>query len=144
MTDDTAYVQGFLDRGLPVPDGDYSCPDGAVIPGAYIERAKAAGREQDYPGDGFRLSEGPGAARITFRDGSYVILSGYITPGPRPPGEGVPGDVLLGKNGNCITLPGPAAAPRFEAGGIGYGVQVNGGTGTGTIWLDPGTAGAPR
>jgi hypothetical protein len=129
MRDDTAYVQDFLDRALPVPLGEYYCPDGLVLPAEYIKSAKAAGREPDASGDAFLLSSGPlgVGAKITFRSGAYVILSGYVLP-PRDGGEAT-GDILMGKNDCAITIPHPDAA-RIE-GGMGYGVPVNGAMGTG-------------
>lgn len=121
---DTAYVQDFLDRGLPVPVGEYYCPDGLVIPAAYIKRARAAGREPDAPGDMFLLSEGPvgAGAKITCRSGGYVILCGYIAP-PSGGGE-VTGDILIGKNDCVITIPCPSAAVLEDI-GYGYAVPVN-------------------
>jgi hypothetical protein len=116
--DDTACVQDFLDRGVPIPADEYYCPDGLVIPAGYIERAEAAGRKPDAPGGLFLLSGGPAGtgAKITFRSGGHVLLSGYIGP-PRDGGPAT-GEILLGKDDCVITYPSPAS---FEGAGISHG-----------------------
>lgn len=76
--DDTAYVQGFLDQGVPLPPGDYRCPDGVTVPGDYCELATAAGRT---PGDdgSFRVADAP--AVIRFRVGHADLSAAWAHPG---------------------------------------------------------------
>lgn len=113
MTDDTAYVQDLLDKGLLIPEGNYDCPDGVTIPGDYIERAIAAGRGADERG-GLRLAQEPGFATIRFAGGGYVDLCGWIYP-PLRPGEGPPPGIGIGKDGCCVTYYGTESS--FDVGG---------------------------
>jgi hypothetical protein len=71
--DDTEFVQGFLDRGEPIPDGDYWCPDGVTIPAGYVAKAQALGREQ--------------------REGSYPLADGRVTIAYRSGDARASGDV---------------------------------------------------
>lgn len=120
MTDDTAYVQDLLDKGLPVPMGEYICPDGVTLPGDYCARARVAGRVPDEAyadREGFLLSEPPGA-RLNFAWGGCIILSGWAF----LPLEGNgTGSIGFGKDGCCITSPWPMPV---ELEGAGYGVPV--------------------
>lgn len=127
--DDTAYVQGYLDRGLPVPEGMYYCPDGVTLccPD-YFEQAEAAGREPDRSGGGFSLSEGPGYACLEFRWGGYTILSGWIA--PPADGSAPRGDIGIGVEDCAFRYPVPEPAALD---GIGYGVPAGDHTGTGMI-----------
>lgn len=117
--DDTAYVQDFLNQGLPIPLGEYYCPDGLVLPAAYIKSAKAAGREPDASGDAFLLSEGPlgVGARIEFRWGGWAILSGYVA--PPSCGAEATSDILIGKNNCGVTILSPDPL-TLDGGMVGY------------------------
>ena len=95
MSDDTEFVQGFLDRAEPIPAGDYTCPHGVEIPGAYWDRAVAGGREPG-PG-GFYLSDGE--ATIRFAGNGYVTIGAARVTGPSDL------DVMaqIGVNGTALT-----------------------------------------
>ena len=106
VSDDTEYVQGFIDRGEPVPMGEYDCPRGIAISDGYFAQAAARGRAADAPasgGRGFRLSEPPGAL---IRHGSgFLVLTGWIAPREDPgSGYGVSGEVQAA--GTCATTLG--------------------------------------
>jgi hypothetical protein len=109
--DDTAYVQGFIDKGALIPFGEYFCPDGVVFPGDYLDRARAAGRVPDpspeAPEGAFRMSDPPGA-KLTFAWGGAVELTGWILP-PREK-TASPGDILVGKDNCAFTFPHPPPA----------------------------------
>jgi hypothetical protein len=81
MTDGTAYVQGFLDRGERVPAGEYQCGEVLAVPGDYPGRARRAGREPDAPGGGFLLSEPPEYAVIRLAGGGRFMLCGRVSQG---------------------------------------------------------------
>jgi hypothetical protein len=102
VTDDTAYVQDFIDKGLPIPMGEYDCPGGLEFPGDYCDRARAAGREPDEPyadKGGFLLSEPPGA--VIHHVGEHKsILCGWALPPHEPAPDGTTsGGISIGRNG---------------------------------------------
>jgi hypothetical protein len=104
--DGTAYVQGFLDRGLPVPPGEYWCPDGVTVPADYIARAEAAGRELDAGVGGWPLSGLP-AAVMRYR-GGWALLSGVVLPGHATA-------VSLGRDGCAMYIDAAGVAGGFSA-----------------------------
>ena len=76
--DSTAMVQDCLDRGVPVPSGDWRCPGGVTVPGDYCERATAAGRLPDTPDGGFYVAETP--TRLRFRMGLADLTTATAHP----------------------------------------------------------------
>lgn len=102
--DDTAYVQGLLDRGLPIPAGIYSCQDGVRVPAGYMELAREAGRQPDAEG-GFPLCSDPELPAVfTFRDNNPGgVTLGRISPNPHAPAGEPQTDVWIGRDGTGIT-----------------------------------------
>ena len=109
--DDTGYVQWHLDRGVPVPPGEYRVNrDGVLVPGDYRQRAAAAGR---IPGSaGYPLSEpgDPAVLTVTLSRGECTVtLTGYapVSSIERPGFGGA--DCWIGRNGwssSDLLLPG--------------------------------------
>lgn len=83
--DATTHLEDLLRAGLPIPPGDYWCPDGLVVPGDYPARAGQAGREPDPVKRGFWLADDlDRPPRVRWRYG-WASLCGYIA--VNPPGK---------------------------------------------------------
>jgi hypothetical protein len=103
VTDDTAYVQDFIDKGEKIPAGVWNCPDGLTIPADYIERAVAAGRRSDDGARRYLLGPLEGC-RLELGNGIYAY-PGFLRRGD----EGTPGDrpLELGRNDTAVWIPFP-------------------------------------
>jgi hypothetical protein len=104
-TDQTAYVQGFIDRGELIPAGIYDCPGGLEVPADYVDRAKAAGRTS--PDGRWPLGaalDGPHGVRCNWGDGGWMLLGAV-----EQRDGGGDGGMVLGRNGYAIYIPGTQA-----------------------------------
>jgi hypothetical protein len=121
VTDDTAYVQDFIDRGEKIPAGEYHVSAiGVTIPADYAARAAAAGREPDGPGGHYSM----GDATLISTAGGAMLLGSV-----RPAREGeVTGDVVLLRDDTAVYIPYPEA---LVLGRFHY--KVPGGSGGGVI-----------
>lgn len=100
MTDHTAYVQDFIDRGEKIPAGEYRCADGVSIPHDYVDRARLAGRDDDLPPDYFALGE-MGGVTIEGATGCKVWLGNVR----RAPGPGSEEPVVICRDDMALFLP---------------------------------------
>ena len=109
MSDDTAYVQGFIDRGELIPAGVYYCPGGIEVPADYIERAKAAGRMSS--GGKWPLGaslDGPHGVRCNWRHGGWMILGSVSADMVGEPEKGT-APMKLGGDDYAFYIAGPPA-----------------------------------